>query len=112
MQAAGALARRLTILRWQGETTNDLGEPVEAWTPDVRAICASRQDVSDGEKATAGASIGTLRSRFVVRSSSITRTVTIKDRVSEGGKVFAIVGIKQIGRNDAIEWTADSRSEA
>lgn len=106
MIGAGHLDRRVTLAT-VAATNSATGYTETATT--LGKVWASRKDVSDAEKAAAGAVEGTVRSRFVVRSSSTTRGLKPKDRLTEGGLVFEIVGIKEIGRRDFLEITAEAR---
>ncbi|UFS64392.1 head-tail adaptor protein [Paracoccus denitrificans] len=92
-----------TDLRWnaQDPAADDLGLPV--W--------AGRTDGAEAEGAAAGGIEATMVSRFVVRSSPFTRSITPKDRLVEGGLVFDIVGIRQIGLRNALEITAKARTD-
>lgn len=103
---AGDLDRRVTIQRSES-ARNKFNEPIESWS-DLTTVWARRRDVSDGEK-TAAAQVGaTLMSRFVVRSSSITRTVIPTDRLNHDGGLWNILGVKELGegRNRFLEITA------
>lgn len=105
---AGSLDRRVTVTQI-GATNTGTG-----WTETTATLgnfWASRRDVSDGEKAAAGTIIGTLVSRFVVRSSTLTRQIKPKDRLTEGGLAFEIVGIKEVGRREFLEITAEARRD-
>jgi head-tail adaptor len=102
----GALDRRLTLTRLT-ETNTPLGV-TKAWLV-IGEVWGSRRDVSDGEKIAAGAVMAQVTARFVVRSSAITRGLLPKDRLAEGGLVFEIDGIKELGRRDGLEITATAR---
>lgn len=103
---AGQFSRHITLTQ-VGQTNTGTGW--EETSIRLGAVWASRADVSDSEKIAAGAVQGTVRSRFIVRSSTITRQVKPKDRLTEGGLTFEIVGVKELGRRDYIEITADAR---
>lgn len=108
---AGALDRRLTILRYAKAGTNGFGEAGGTWSP-AGTVSASRQDVSDSERMRASGEGATLTTRFVVRSSELTRSLSREDRVRCEGSTFDIVGLKQVGgRRDGIEITAAVRNE-
>lgn len=108
MIGAGQLDRRITLRR---KTVANTGLGVtEAWT-DLGTIWAGRKDVSDGEKAAAGTMQAVVVARFVVRSSTFSRGLTPKDRLTEGGKTFQITGIKELGRRDYLEITAEARAD-
>lgn len=108
MIGAGQLDRRITLRR-KTETNTGLGM-TEAWA-DLGTIWASRKDVSDSEKAAAGKMQAVVVSRFIVRSSSLTRTLTPKDELIEGGLTFRITGIKELGRRDFLEITAEAGAD-
>lgn len=108
MIGAGQLDRRITLRR---ATVANTGLGVtEAWV-DLGTIWAGRKDVSDGEKAAAGTMQAVVVARFVVRSSTFSRGLTPKDRLTEGGKTFQITGIKELGRRDYLEITAEARAD-
>lgn len=112
MARVGELDRRITIER-AGETgRNPLNEIVEDWAP-LTTIWSRREDASDGERMTAGQVGAFLISRFVVRSSSVTKTVTASDRISYDGAVWNITGIKETrdGRNQYLEITASREAD-
>lgn len=106
--SAGALDRRITIRR--GTVTNTGLGTTTVWADQV-TLWASRKDISDGERAAAGMVQGTVVSRFVVRSSSVSRGIKPKDRLIEGGLTYEITGIKEIGRRDRLEITAEARMD-
>lgn len=108
MIGAGTLDRRITLRR-KVETNTGLGV-TEAWS-DLGTIWASRKDVSDGEKVAAGRMMATLAARFVVRSFELTRSLTPKDALIEGGKTFDIMGIKELDRRGFLEITAEARAD-
>lgn len=103
---AGQLDRKVTIQRFTS-VPNEFNEPVETWA-DFFTCRAMRRDVSDGEKFAAGQVGSSLRSRFTVRSSSETRTVTPTDRLVHEGDTWSIHGVKEAneGRHKFIEITA------
>lgn len=106
MTKASDFDRTVTIQRFTS-VPNEFNEPVETWA-DYFTCRAMRRDVSDGEKFAAGQVGSSLRSRFVVRSSSETRTVTPVDRLVHEGATWSIHGVKEAdeGRYRFIEITA------
>ena len=106
MTNTGDLNRRITIRR-KTVTNGPLGA-TEAWAT-LGTIWAGRKDVSDGEKAAAGTVMSTLAARFTVRSSEMTRGIRPADTITEGRLTFDIVGIKELGRRDYLEITAQAR---
>ncbi|MGI3169988.1 head-tail adaptor protein [Pseudooceanicola sp. C21-150M6] len=101
---AGDLDRRLQFRR--ATPLDDGFTKSENWEDHGAPVWASRRDVSDGEKAKAGAVSAELSTRFRVRSSAFTRGITPKDRFLSDGLQWEIVGLKEIGRLDGIEITA------
>ena len=101
---AGNLDRRVQIRR--ATLVDDGFQQVEQFTDHGDPIWASKTDVSDGERMSAGAVSASLTARFVVRSSAFTRDLTAKDTLTYKGVTFAIFGIKELGRNNRIEITA------
>lgn len=106
MIGAGKLDRRVMLLSTT-ETNTPLG--VSKAGRELGKVWAGRTDVSDSEKAAAGVVQGIVRARFLLRSSSLTRQLQPKDRISDGGLAFEIVGIKELGRKDFLEITAEAR---
>jgi SPP1 family predicted phage head-tail adaptor len=106
---AGPLDRRLTLRR-AAVTTNSLNEPIQNWS-DLATVWASKADVSDGERVRAQAIGSSITTRFQVRHSSITATLTPEDRVVCEGREYEITGIKEIGRRVGVEITATARTD-
>lgn len=91
---AGDLDRRITLQRVSSANGVPYNEPVETWS-DLGTVWAKRYDASAAESyraAEVGAEIST---RFTVRYSSLTRTLTPKDRISFDGKLFNITGCRE-----------------
>jgi SPP1 family predicted phage head-tail adaptor len=97
---AGDLNRRITLQRATVTTSTPYNEPVEVWG-DLGTVAARRVDASAGEgyrAAEVGAQIST---RFTVRYSSLTRTLTPKDRISfddnngNGVRLYNITGTRE-----------------
>lgn len=103
--SAGDLDRKITIQR-ATSAPNEFNEPVMTWA-DFKTVRAMRRDVSDGEKLAAGQIGSSLQSRFTVRSSTETRTVTPSDRLVHEGENWNIHGVKEAneGRFRFIELT-------
>lgn len=101
----GKLDRRLQILR--AELIDDghqerRGDYVAYGSP----IWASLRDVSDSERFAGDTVHARLTTRFQVRSSSFSRGIEPTDRLECEGRIYGIVGVKQIGRKDGLEITA------
>ena len=106
---AGDLDRRITIERYT-ETRDPFNNPVKIWQ-ELAIVWAAKTDVSDSERLAAqevGAEIST---RFRIRWSLQVRDIDPKDRVRFEGRLYDIVGVKEIGRREGLEITAVARPE-
>lgn len=104
MAHAGKRDRPLTIRR-NTPTTDDFGGEVDAWS-DLAEVWASKEDVSDGERARAqqvGASITT---RFQIPALEGGDRPSVKDHVVCEGLTYQVVGVKEIGRRAGWEISA------
>lgn len=99
--------RRITIRR--AVTTNTGLGTTESWA-DLCTVFASREDVSDAERAAAGTEVATLRSRFVIRKTSLVADVGPADSIAHAGLVFDILGVKEVdGMGLYLEITAEAK---
>lgn len=106
---AGKLDRRVQFLR--ATLADDGFSNVEEFAPHGMRVWAARQDISDGEKMRGGLVSASIMARFTIRSSNYSRDLTPRDRIDQGGLVWEIIGIKEIGRNQFLEVTAQARSD-
>lgn len=105
----GALDRRI---QFQRATLSDDGlSRVETWANFGDPVPASRNDISDGERWRAGEVQAHVSTRFVVRFSAFTASISPKDRLICEGETFDISGIKQVGRRNRLEITAAARAD-
>lgn len=103
------LDRRIQFLR---STSSDDGfQNVEAWANHGLPLWASFQPVSDAERWASGQLQATSMARFVVRYSAFTADLNAKDRLTMDGREFEIVGVKERGRREWLEFTAVSGSD-
>ena len=111
MPGAGNLDRRVTMER-ATVTQDPFGGDQMAWGT-IGTVWARREDASDGERLSASQVNATLISRFVIRSSIMTRGVTPNDRLNYDGGYWDIHGIKETkdGRNRFLEITAMRQSD-
>lgn len=107
MQTIGSMDRRITIERLNEGAQNGFGEPAQTWET-LTSVWAARSDVRDSEKIAAGQRDSALMSRFVVRSSATTRTLSSADRINHESAIWNIHGVKETaeGRKRFIEITA------
>ena len=117
MPRIGALDRRIQFRRAQGSDDGFTSAP--GWnTADPAAdnfgapIWAAKHDVSDTERFRAHEEAASITTRFTVRWSTLTRSVTPADRLVCDGTVYEITGIKEgEGRRDWLEFTCAARSD-
>lgn len=102
---AGDRNRKITFQTSAG-TVDDFGGQSESWS-DVVSAWAAFMPVSDGEKWRAGKVEGRAVAWFNVDYSAALAAITTQDRLTLGGVVWSITGIKPVGLNDAIEFTAE-----
>lgn len=102
--------RRVTFLR-RGLIDDRLQEvpgPAEV----LGTTWAARDDVSDGERLKSGERAAELQSRYLVRSTRLTRDLDARDSLREGdGQEVEIFGIKAVGHGALIEITTLRRSD-
>lgn len=107
IKSGGELDRRITIRRMIESGRNEFNEKVFSWF-DLATVWARRRDATDQERFEAAQVTATLMSRFVVRFSSVTKTVTASDRLLYDGAEWDINGVKETaeGRDRFLEITA------
>lgn len=106
---ASQLDRRITLQR-ASKVANEFNEEISNWQ-DLTKVWARRRDASDSQKIEllAAGQVGSFQvSRFTVRSSTLTRSITPVDRMLHDGLVWQINGVKEldVGRHRFIEITA------
>jgi head-tail adaptor len=106
----GDLDRTVTIQR---ATDVDNGLNVTQTWANFFTCRARRRDAADGEAVSADQLSSFLRVRFVIRSSSETRSVTPKDRIFHEGDFYNILGVKETndGRGMFLEVTAVKKND-
>ena len=106
---AGKLDRRI-ILQRSTKANDAFNQPIETFST-LATVWASYLPLSDSEKARANEIYSNLTARFQIRWSTVVATLNTKDRVSFDGRVFDILGVKEIGRHEGLEITAAARGE-
>lgn len=112
MVGAGILDRRITIQRATVDR-NALNEPIETWGT-LATVYAGAADASAGEAYRAQEVGAQITTRFTVRHSSTTATITPTDRISYGGRLYNITAVREKAgtRNRWIEIDAVARADA
>lgn len=107
---AGAFDRRIQV---QVAEYDEYGVPTGYSDQLSDAIAARRRDVSDGERFQYGGLSNNLLTRFIVRSSSLTRGIDHSDRLVHEGLIFEITAIKEVPdrRRAFLEITAENSGE-
>jgi SPP1 family predicted phage head-tail adaptor len=94
----GRLDRKITI-ESVTETRDSVGQPVETWAT-FATTWAQKKDGSGGESTKADQTIAELGSTFITRHVS---GVTPKMRINEGGSIYDILSVSEIGRAAGLE---------
>lgn len=96
MIAAGSLDRRVTIQR-NGAGEDEYGEQIEGWV-DIGTRWTAVYYGTGSERREAAATQGSQAASFVMRADSLTRTITLQDRLVFDGAVWNITGRTLLGR--------------
>lgn len=109
---AGILDRRVTIQRATLTAGGDYNEPQETWS-DLATLWARRADISATEAYRAQEVGAEITTRFTVRYSTLSATITPKDRLVFDGETFNITRtMEPVGtRNQWIEIHAVARAD-
>jgi SPP1 family predicted phage head-tail adaptor len=103
---AGKLDRLVTLER-ATVVDDPFGGEVETWAP-LATVPAEMLPISDGERFRYGEVAAEITTRWRIRWGY---DVTAEDRLTYEGRVFAIVGVKEIGRHEGQELTTGARAE-
>lgn len=104
------LDRKITLQRATRTQSSSSGETIETWGT-LATVWASRRDVSDAERVAAAQVAATISTRFQIRWGSTWASLNPKDRLVSDGRVYDIVGVKEIGRRDGLEISALARAD-
>lgn len=104
--SAGELDRRVRFERKTVEDDGFSADGTVSWVP-IATVWASVVAVSDGEKWRAGALGAIVSHRIRVRFSSVFADLTAADRVVYRGDVLEIGAVKELGRREFLEITAN-----
>jgi head-tail adaptor len=111
---AGKLDRKIVIQRYTSGGVDAFGEDTAGSWGTFITVSATREDVSDSEKVSAGQINAVRMSRFVIRSSINARSVLPTDRVSYDGCIWDIQGKPKEtrrGRRQFLEFLAIAQSD-
>lgn len=108
---AGNLDRRVQFRR--AVLVDDGFGQSEEWHNHGSPVYASKRDISDAERLSAGQVQATITTRFVVRWSSFTADLDPTDRLSCEGREYNITGIKEVPdqRRRMLELTCAARAD-
>lgn len=105
------LDREITLERFTATQDEGSGEDIQVWAP-IATVWASKRDISDGEKFAASEVVAEMSTRFQIRWDQSWSDLNPKDRVVYEGRIYGIVGVKELGRRDGLEITAAARADA
>lgn len=101
---AGKLDRRVQFLR-AGVVDDGYQQTAGPHIAHGDPVWAAKMEVSDRERFAAGTVDPVITTRFRVRWSSFSAAIDRADRLVCEGREYAIVGIKEIGRREGIEFS-------
>lgn len=107
--AAGDLDRLITLQRASG-VADEYNETVEVWNS-LGEVFAVKEDIRDGERFGGGEIAANITTRFRIRWSHALADLNPKDRVVYDGRVYNIIGTKEIGRREGLEITATAGAD-
>lgn len=107
--AAGKLDRKIILQRFT-ETRDSYNEPVKTWAT-LATRSASYEPISDGERFRASETAANASARFVIRYSATVADLNPKDRLTYNGDTYEIVHVKELGRREGLEITANARAD-
>lgn len=103
---AGALDRRITLQR-RTVTQDIYGAEIETWT-DIATVWAQRMELRGDERWQAMQSVAKTDIKYKIRYRA---DVGPLDRLTDGGRVFNIRAVLEIGRREGLELHAEARAE-
>jgi SPP1 family predicted phage head-tail adaptor len=106
---AGKLDRRIVLQR-PTVTADETGQEVATWAT-LSTVWAAKLNVSDGERMAASEVAAQIDLRFQIRWSTTVADLNAKDRLTFEGRIFDIVGTKELGRREGIEISASARAD-
>lgn len=104
---AGDLDRRVTLQRMTTATSDFSTEPRQSGWTALAVVWAAFRPVSDGEKWRAGMVEAREVARFTIRHSPDVSDLSGKDRLMFDGNAWGIMGVKELGRREWLEITAE-----
>lgn len=108
--AAGDLDRRITILRAAKAQDPGSGEEIETWAP-LATVWASWRRASAREQLAAAEISAEVTDVFTVRFSSVTRTITPKDRVRYDGREYNLAECTEHGYREGMVLRGSARAD-
>lgn len=106
---AAKLDHRIRVLR-AVMTTSVYNEGVPTWST-LLEIWAARDDITAGESYRAAAVDAQITTRFTIRYSPETATITPKDRIECDGRTYDLTKVREVMRNEWLEVDAVARAD-
>ena len=107
---SGPRDRRIVIQSPGTPTVNAMGEQIPNWET-VATLWAKYMPLRDSERLQAAQVQSTITVRFQVLWSLSVDQVDERHRVLFDGRVFDVVGVKEIGRREGLELSCAATSE-
>lgn len=107
---SGKLDRRITLERFTYTTDPGSGEQVKTWST-LATVWAAKRDVSDSERVASAEVSAEISTRFQIRWDGSWSDLNPKDRVVYDGRTYDIVGVKELGRREGLEISANARAD-
>jgi SPP1 family predicted phage head-tail adaptor len=102
--------RTITLERFTFTTDEGSGEQVLTWST-LATVQASKKDVSDSERVASAEVAAEIGTRFQIRWDSSVADLNPKDRLVYDGRTYEIVAVKELGRRDGLEISANARAD-
>lgn len=108
---AGSLDRRVTVQVLSNRAQDASGQEIEEWTPLLTAWMGKR-DIRADERFAGAQVVAEIDAVFVSRWwRAMAEVRPDTHRLSYDGRIWNIVGIREIGRHEGLEFAACARAE-
>lgn len=106
----GRLDRTVTFRRLV-TAPDGLGEEVAIDVADIATVMAARSPVRDTERVAALGVGREVTDRFTTHWSSVLAGLDLTEQLVCEGVVYDLVGRKELGRREGLEWSATARPD-
>lgn len=109
MTGAGFLDRRITLER-ATTVRNWANEPIDTWGT-LATVYANKADATAGETYRAQEVGAEITARFTIRYSPTVANLNPRDRISFGGRLYNITGVRETERHRWLEVDCVARDD-